>query len=470
MKILLLLGIVFGATSGSAGERLFWDSERNSRIVVADSEELGVFNVDVFEKKGTTLQQRVSHQEFQSAEVRDRALQALLEKYNQTLVSVALPTTEPQVEAASAPTGIWVASETWDWNWEKKYAEWIRTETDESFLEKYNIPVDCADVIFAYRWIFSRMHHLPAGHQLIGGLDLLTHESNDSSWSSLSTAANWWEDKRFLASLAYLLANTYTHSLGKDSYPIQIDPESVTGGAFVLTLHSPQTGHTNLIQYARYGNPNDAAWIKWTFSRSGRPYLGPLMSQLGIYRREYPEAVKKDGYLRNRWLVKEGGVWKLVARDQMPYFSEEQYDPANFGGEPVFAKGIFKRLHKADPNPAIQFASTLNDVVSRLKVRVEIVEKGFKACAPNRCASDSAEYDEWSTPHRDQAIRDAFDAAMRVRNENPKEVEALWKARQKEVVVTIEGHALDLMTLNYYFQSSTISSDPNDSILKRWGL
>ncbi|MBY0472541.1 hypothetical protein K2X30_15355, partial [bacterium] len=84
MKILLLLGIVFGATSGSAGERLFWDSERNSRIVVADSEELGVFNVDVFEKKGTTLQQRVSHQEFQSAEVRDRALQALLEKYNQT--------------------------------------------------------------------------------------------------------------------------------------------------------------------------------------------------------------------------------------------------------------------------------------------------------------------------------------------------------------------------------------------------
>ncbi len=468
MKTVSIALIALLTSVTQADEHLFFHEETRTHIVVVDSEEQGIFHIDIFAGKDSTLPERISRQDFLTASLRDEALSDLLKSYQLTHLSMTIPV-EPRTPA-SASNVVWTATESWDWDWEKKYADWLVNEVDENFLLKHNIPVDCADVVFALRWIFSRMHHLPAAHHLPGGLSLLTHESGKPEWASFAPASDWWQDKKFMASLAYLLKNTYTHSLVKDSYPIQIDPAPVSGGAFMLDLHSPQTGHTNLIHFARYGDPTDATWIKWIYSPSGRPFLGKLNSQFGIYRSKYPDKSKQEGYLRHRWPVNENGQWKLLEREKMPYFSEEQYDSANFAGEKVFAKAVFTRLHKTTPDPKAQYSNTLNDAITRIKVRVDLVEQGFAACAPNRCAVDSEEYDRWSTPSRDKAIADAFEAALRVLRENYQEVLPVWQSREKEVIVTIQGKDLDLSFLNWVFTDAKVSSDPNDKISKRWAL
>jgi hypothetical protein len=50
----------------------------------------------------------------------------------------------------------------WTLEREIEYEEWVDANMTEDFFIRHKIPVDCADVPYAARWIYARIAHLPA--------------------------------------------------------------------------------------------------------------------------------------------------------------------------------------------------------------------------------------------------------------------------------------------------------------------
>lgn len=104
----------------------------------------------------------------------------------------------------------------WTIQEEDKYSKWIETNVMEDFFIRLNMRIDCADVTFALRWIYARIHHLPAA-ATTGGNRLIGHWSKD--WARIPTNATWDKDRRFRAALMAMLASTSTKTLPFDTYP-----------------------------------------------------------------------------------------------------------------------------------------------------------------------------------------------------------------------------------------------------------
>jgi hypothetical protein len=72
---------------------------------------------------------------------------------------------------------------------------------------RYKIPTDCADAVYAIRWIYARIAHLPAAATTKDGRRI-GHWSTD--WKHLPTHPEWHMDERFRAALLYLFPRTWT--------------------------------------------------------------------------------------------------------------------------------------------------------------------------------------------------------------------------------------------------------------------
>ncbi|RYZ82103.1 MAG: hypothetical protein EOP06_22245, partial [Proteobacteria bacterium] len=178
--------------------------------------ESGLWQVREIEVQEDGWQDTLSRQSFATEELAEGALLTLRMKYS----AASILKSRPEKKAGSLKGGtIWKATQRWSWDWEKKYADWISTDITPDFFQKHNIATDCADVAYATRWIFARMNGLPAANRISGSGGLLTNESLRKQWTSLPTAKEWHQDRRFLTALNYLLNEGYTHSLVRDSYP-----------------------------------------------------------------------------------------------------------------------------------------------------------------------------------------------------------------------------------------------------------
>ena len=58
---------------------------------------------------------------------------------------------------------VWVSNNTWNDSWEKRYAEWIKSDVSRDiFLQgRYSIKTDCADAAYSLRAIFAYENKLP---------------------------------------------------------------------------------------------------------------------------------------------------------------------------------------------------------------------------------------------------------------------------------------------------------------------
>ncbi|OFZ49034.1 MAG: hypothetical protein A2381_15620 [Bdellovibrionales bacterium RIFOXYB1_FULL_37_110] len=208
------------------------------------------------------LQERVKHLTFSSEEKLNNYLH---EHYNQffdkqvwnyfamnDLLSIFnVSTSGLSVEDIGSTNHIWENKNTWDEEWETEYARWIEKNVDKDFLKNHKISVDCADVAYALRWIFSRINYLPAANTLAGSGDLFTNESFKDEWKDLKTSSDWHNDERFLKALDYLLDNTYTHTLHNDIYPIKISRAIFISGVIHLSLFE-NNGHTRVLTKTNY--------------------------------------------------------------------------------------------------------------------------------------------------------------------------------------------------------------------------
>jgi hypothetical protein len=363
---------------------------------------------------------------------------------------------------------IWAAENTWSWEWEKKYAEWIRANLDPKFFVRNGIKTDCADVAYAVRWIFSRIHKLPAANRLGSGSDLFTNESMKAEWAKLPTHDDWTKDQRFRKALDYLLNLTYTHTLSKDTYAIGVAPESFLEGTIGLFLRE-ESGHTTLVNEI---NSSQGTRLPVYIVASTTPRDIRELNQSSLQDYGFRLDRKFGGILKPLWAEKNSKGWSLRAGKDMPYFSEAIYKPGFFKPGEMFVTAIFRRINPSFDPPLVVKESFMT-LIQTLETRKQVVKDGFEFCRTRDCSPGTSNFEAWSTPSRDKHVFEGVANAAEYTNQ----IGGLYPLARTylregldSIVYETGQHKFSLELFYEMLKFGLPSSDPRDSIAQRWAL
>jgi hypothetical protein len=360
---------------------------------------------------------------------------------------------------AKDPSGqVWTVGERrWTEREERQFGVWVDANLKEDFFIRYKIPVDCADVPYAVRWIYSRIAHLPAAATTKDG-HLIGQWS--TRWRHLPTHPAWDKDARFRAALLYILSETTTRTLPLDTYPVRIDPESVTPGTvfFVTESHSGVVGHVILDGSSAHPVQTWEATIPSKPQKmSQRNFLSPR-----------PESTSSSGLVKFRWPVSRDGKWTYLPAQRHPFYSEEQYSSNFYEGYADYVDAVAKRIDPVQYDPAEKVEKLIDTITQFLQDRAPIVLDGFKRCHKGGCPEGSTPWELYSTPGRDGMITLLMDHLHHLIESNPLDRAAL--TRRMESVI-IHASKETSVTFNHLYQNYLwLSPHPEDSVEARWGL
>lgn len=359
---------------------------------------------------------------------------------------------------------LWTVRNEWSWDWEKKYSDWIQSEFNVNFFG-IDLATDCADAIYAARWIFARQFGLPAANHLGGSGVVMSQETMKSEWASLPTDENWRKDKRFLAALDYLLQLTYTEILMEDSYPIAIKAESLFPGAHFSYIY----GHNLLVTQLRSGEGGEAPLVTMN-STTPRGFR-----RLAVSEFLDPNQPVSGGFSRFRWPERrDNQAWALRAAESMPFYSREQFSP-QFVEEDLFDEAVNHRVaSKYQVSPEKKMYSLLGSVYAKFQDRKLQVEEGARACFPNRCPQGSRNYFDFSTPERDLRILSQIQQVDGWLAKYPN-LQRSFDLFTWNNTIEVDGeyfrtYTFRLSELMAKWRTEHYSSDPNVSRNHRWGI
>ena len=473
MKSLMffLLSIVF-IFKVTASEWVFQNNQ-GTYYLVSYTDERRHYLDEYYQARGE-YQDRISHKVFQSPEDVNKFVNENYKNYSDKKVWNFLGMDKILTDifsvdlldsVESAGLVIWETKNTWNLEWEKRYAQWIEESVDRDFLKRNKVPVDCADVAYALRWIFARINHLPAANTLAGSGALFGNESFKSKWINLKKDTDWYNDKLFLTALNYLLDNTYTHTLLGDVYPIKISKESLIAGVIHLSLHE-ESGHTRIFSKTNY---EDIDQIPLMFMSGTTPRM---------LRALYEEAFSIDkrvpsefgGMVQMRWPLKVINKWRLMDAVNMPNYSLEQYESEYMRTETNFIVATFKRLG-VEFKPDVIVKRQIEDIKEMVRTRIGIVEEGNRVCQIEDCAENTLNFENWSTPSRDKRILSNLENVKKfVQRFGSDNLRVLFQLSSKEYFVSIQGKNYNFDIIEFLWKYELYSSDPRDSINLRWGI
>lgn len=356
-----------------------------------------------------------------------------------------------------SPRQVWqVGDQRWTIEAEQGYARWIEESVTEDFFLKYRIPIDCADVPYALRWIYARIAHLPAAATRWDG-SLFGHWT--TTWGALPTHREWHKDRRFLAALRSLIAETSTHTLPADTYPIRIDRESIQPGTLFFMAESHAGVVNSLVLDGSTVHPVQV----W---EATLPPKIRKMSPRNFFASE-PKASFNSGLVRFRWPVFEDDRWTYRPAQEHPFFSEEQYDFGFMRANESFDEAVARKIDPTPHDPREKAELLVHSLYRRLKERIPLVHEGYQRCHKGGCPEDSSSWEVYSTPGRDGMIMIIVDHLQKL----------LAKLKDKEDILR-EMKALDLpishdrnITLyDVFLNYQWLSPHPGDSVELRWGL
>lgn len=454
--ITLLLAILF--PQGALADEIFAINRDGRAVQVRAYAEDKLFVLDEIIRAADGWPELTRHEYFTT----EPQMRAVLQKdYSNRRAAVqAMESEAPVLRGASA--SLWPVKNAWSWEWEMRFSDWIRSEVKPDFFVRYKVATDCADVAYALRWIFARMNGLPMTSRSSTG-EWITESSVRSSWMQLSTAPEWYNDRRFLSALNYILGLTYTHTLVRDAYPVAIRPGSLLEGGFQLFIHD-KSGHTQpitrVIREGESGMPIEI--LQSTTPRIVRElmydgYWNPFQPQKG-----------EGGLLRFRWPLPKGRPG-LVPAEQMPNFSEEQFQPDFVKADEPFFLAVFRRIQPGLSLESI-VESLFNDTKKALRLRVDIVNDGYVFCQTHDCGPNSQGWEDWSTPNRDERIAQQLQQIVRLSYVLPKEKQAWLENEIKKPVLSLEGEPVSMQMLQWAWNNKIFSSEPTVEPAVRWGI
>lgn len=377
---------------------------------------------------------------------------------------------------------VWEGRHDWNEEWEVQYTEWIsKVSEDAEFFRKRNILIDCADAAYGFRWIFSRIHDLKAAIK-VDHKNFITNETD--LFDQLPTATEWDQDKRFLRALSYINTNyskaKYTYM---NAYPVELSKASLTAGT--LFVASVLREHVQIISNA-YAEVDR---LPISFIQATTPTSLQALTRVDYWAGAQP-LDQTEGFMKFRWPIKQNGKWLFVPDEKMPFYSKAQYNPnlldnwvlpfAKKYAEdeeaiPTFGAYVFYTLNpQLDPQAVI--TRGLTEIESKFKQRRDLVNAGHQYCRVDRseCPKDSQDYDDWSTPSRDQQLQDLIQrVALDVGNvrffiKNP---QTQWNSFMYNTKFgEWNGKQIRLLHLFVIWHNQLYSSDPNASVEERWGF
>jgi hypothetical protein len=357
-----------------------------------------------------------------------------------------------------SPLQVWkVGERRWDMDEEREFARWVEETITEDFFIRYKIPVDCADVPYAVRWIYSRIAHLPAAVTTKNG-NLIGHGSTE--WGRLPTHREWDKDQRFRAALLRVLSETTTRTLPLDTYPIRIDSDSVKPGTVFFVTES----HSGVIGQVILDGSSAHPVQTWEATVPAKPQK---MSQRNFLSPR-PESTSYSGLVKFRWPVFEKDQWRYLAPKEHPYYSEEQYSSSFYEGYADFVDAVARRVDPTPHDPSEKAQKVIETIARFLQDRVPVVLAGYQQCRKGRCTEGSPLWEIHSTPGRDGMITLLMDHLHQIIELNHLDREAL-KGKMEKIPIPISKDRT--VTFYHVYQNYLwLSPHPEDPIEARWGL
>lgn len=128
--------------------------------------------------------------------------------------------------SAHCAAAVWQETNQWDENWEREYQHWIQKNLRRDIFTQrgtilYRLPTDCADALYAIRFLFAYQNKLPfVIHDIESkgdGPNLITNQSNQ-----FDHIEN--EDERARAFLEFILTHKVsTVALVDDTFPVSYE-------------------------------------------------------------------------------------------------------------------------------------------------------------------------------------------------------------------------------------------------------
>lgn len=380
--------------------------------------------------------------------------------------------------------GVWQTTSEWTDTHKEAYKEWMKTEVSTDMFTKksspyYGVKVDCADVTYALRAIFSYENGLP--YQVKNPVYKKGHKYK--YWTNeIPKFDRHAEGLPRIIAFANFLGNSLgTETLvAYDSYPIEIsavDSNDIygykkrTSSGFLRHAYNivdvTETGNFQLIwsnqQRKKEGSPMKyAEWSKL----AKRPYK----YKWGFRRMNFPKDYKLD----------------VSERENASF---EQFELAKSLDEKSFFKKVKRVLQTSAEDPNLSLKRQLQNLCDLAVERVGVISSGdnYRRSISNRCMNYK-EFDDYSTPGRDNSFVEQF-VALKEAAESFEE-EGLMNLVDAKLVSDIEslfdsnkidtnlcpvtykkaGKSLSLKTIYEGLITKRISSHPNDNLDRRWGV
>jgi hypothetical protein len=353
---------------------------------------------------------------------------------------------------------VWeVGDRRWTVEEEHWFEKWVDETITEDFFIRYQIPTDCADAVYAIRWIYARIAHLPAAATTKEGR-WIGHWSTD--WKHLPTHPEWHRDERFRAALRYLFPMTWTGTLPLDTYPVRVSSDSVTPGTLFLLTES----HTGMIGHVFLDGSQAHPLQTW---ESGLPVKVRKLS-LGYFFSTKPDSSARSGLVKFRWPVSEDGEWKYLSIQEHPFYSEEQYTSDFCKDSTDFVEAVARKIDPTNYAPMEKMVKVMGTISHYLRERVPIVLTGYEQCHNEDCPDGSEAWEIHSTPGRDGMIISLMDHLSKIIESNHLD-RGMVKGMMEAISIDISENRS--VTLYHVYQNLLwLSPHPEDSIEARWGL
>ena len=384
---------------------------------------------------------------------------------------------------------VWEDNQSWSLQYEEDYGHWINSNAvnEDIFINPkspyFGVKTDCADTAYALRAIFAFEHKLPFAITNPSGSrgSNRTLNNHQNNWNNLPT-----NTQRLVAMINEIGDSVGTENLAYfDTFPIAIKSIS-PGSLFMYKIK------------ARFGN-----FIRHTYNIKGINPIGTFdviystqaikAHGLSLMRRKDKEFdnIPNDpwGFRKFRWPEHLGLDLGSIPSELGP--SNEQYALAQSLGEAGFFKYVKKTVASSSESSSQRMTRLFKTVCSESQARIDYVNQGLDHLKEinNKCMSYE-EFDAYSTPARDQSLKELFEnlksAFTDVENEGglntvPPELIEFSEIIFKNKIVSntdlltfcpinfMPNKSIDLKTLWNRLESGTLSSHPNDRVEARWG-
>lgn len=366
---------------------------------------------------------------------------------------------------------LWTPENQWSEEWEKKYSQWITSEVNPQFFIENQISTDCADAVISLRWIFSRMNALPAANTTVAGLV----SQASTRWDNIQAGDHWKTDLRFKTALRDIVNATDTRTLFKDTYPIELNRKNLVPGTLFMNATSA-SGHAEWIAKMSFDGMNNPI----TFYASTVPQQVRELLVYPFMKTQWPTR-NENGFVRLKWVRMSGNSPVIISEKEMPGYSLEQYQLSSlYAGKMDFDDFVTERLI-GQPLDGLRKLQTLTShLVQRYENRVPVIQKGYQFCRQKSCAKEGINFYNHSTYSRDTAIQfliigiteliysDRY--SRNVDDELAGQMVLKWSQNQSNIFVDLGFTKVSLGTLVAHWNEKKYSSDPNESIEKRWGF